>query len=177
MKTYIALFATAALFACTNGQGEVDVTTTNVATFPAAPAAAAGPRPTTETLTAEAEIRLDVHEDLKSLANLGTLTGAISRNAISGSDLSFVQHIKTTIATQDGRMPAQVLSDADVPQDAPEIELPRLISDDLILEYLKEGKVAIRLSLTGSLPERSLSLKHTLVAHLNVAVQGSVTKL
>jgi hypothetical protein len=176
MKTYIALIAVA-LGGCTNGQGEVDVTTTSVATFPAVSTASTAQSLGDEMSTTNAEIVLDVHKDLQSLSTLGALTGAISRDVVSGSDLSFVRHVKTTIATVDGRMPAQVLSDAEVPQDAAEIDLPRLITDALILEYLKEGKVAIRLSLTGSLPERSITLKHTLVAHMNVAVQGAVTNL
>jgi hypothetical protein len=178
MKTHIALFAIAlALSGCTNGQGEVDVTTSNVATFPAISTVSAGQQLAGETLTTNAEIRLDVHKDLQSLSSLGALTGAISKDAVSGSDLSFVRHIKVTIATLDRKMPIQVLSDVEVPQNAAEIDLPRLIDDELVLEYLREGKVAIGLSVTGSLPERSLTLTHTLVAHMNVAMQGSITKL
>jgi hypothetical protein len=175
MKTYIALFAVA-LAACTNGQAEVDVTATTAALFPGPPADVRGQVPT-EAMTTDGVVTLDFQKDLASLANMGTLTAVISKNAISGPDLSFVDHIKATIATEDGKIPEQLAFDVDVPRNTTELELALLISDSQVLDYMTEGKVAIHFYLTGTIPPRALTLTHTMIAHVSVAVKGSVLKL
>jgi hypothetical protein len=173
MKRHIALFAIA-LAGCTNGVAEVDETTSNVATFPGAPAAAAGQL--SADLTTDAIVTMDVQKDLASLNGLGTLTLTISKNAVSGADLAFVKHIKATIEAQDGTMPIELASDVEVPPHSTEALLPLQISDARLLEYLTEGKVAVHLYLTGNLPQQTMSLTHTMVAHLNIAVKASAVK-
>jgi hypothetical protein len=174
MKTSIALLALAFL-GCTNGQGEVDVTSTNVATFPGAPAALPS-QAADLALTTEGDVTLDVQKDLESLKNLGSLSAAVSKNGVTGADLSFLQHVKLTIAAKDGQLPAQLLSDADVPQGSTEVELPMLIENSQLLDYLSEGKVTVHFAITGQLPQRPLTLTHTIVAHVDVAMSGSVLK-
>ncbi|HXN31834.1 MAG TPA: hypothetical protein VN894_08235 [Polyangiaceae bacterium] len=176
MKRYIALFAIA-LAACTNGQGEVDVTSTNSATFPGVPLSAGEGQLRAESVTTEAPLALDVQSDLASLSNLGALTGVISKNSISGADLSVVRHIRATIETADGKMPAQLASDVDVPADSTEVELALSMSDAQVLDYLTEGKVVIHFYVTGTIPDRPITLTHTLVAHMGIAVKGSVWNL
>jgi hypothetical protein len=173
MKSYIALFAFA-LAACTNGQAEVDVTASSAASFPGAPAAAQVP---TGGLTTDGIVTLDFQKDLASLSGMGTLSAVISKNAISGPDLSFVDHIKATITSEDGKMPIELACDVDVPKNTTEVELSLLISDSKVLEYLTEGKVAVHFYITGSIPPRPITLTHTMIAHVSVDVKGSVLKL
>jgi hypothetical protein len=176
MKPYIALFAIA-LVGCTNGQGEVDVTATNVATFPGAPVGTAAEALATESLTSDAIVTLDVRRDIASLRDMGTLSAVISKNAISGSDLSFIRHIKATMAAKDGKMPVELVSDIDLPPNSTDVELALLISDARVLDYLSEGKVDLHFYLTGGIPDRPLMLTHTMTAHMSIAVKGSVLKL
>jgi hypothetical protein len=176
MTRYLALLAVA-LGACTNGQGEVDVTSSHVASFPGAHLGARGLQLSSETQTSDAQVTLDLKKDLDSLSQLGTLTGTVSKNTVSGPDLSRIQHIKVTIATDDGKIREQTLSDMDVPKSSSEIELPLLISSSQVIEYLTEGKVDLHIYLTGNISEQPLTLTHTLVAHMDVAVKGSVLKL
>jgi hypothetical protein len=175
MKPYVTLFAIA-LVGCTNGQGEIDVTSTNVATFPGASVDTAGQALSAEALTSDASVTLDVQKDIASLSDVGKLTAAVSKNTISGSDLAFVRHIKVTMATEDGKIPAEVVSDAELPANSTEAELALLISNSKVLEYLSEGKVDVHFYLTGGIPDRPLVLTHTLTAHMSIAVQGSVLK-
>jgi hypothetical protein len=175
MKPYIALFAIA-LGACTNGQGEVDVTTSNSATFPGVPASVAA-NLHGQSVTTEASVPVDVQKDIASLSNLGALSAAISKNTIAGPDLSVVQHIKATIETADGKMPEQLASEVDVPNGATEVELGLSMSDAQMLDYLSEGKVVLHFYLTGTIPDRPITLTHTMVAHIDIAVKGSVLKL
>jgi hypothetical protein len=175
MKLHIVLFATV-LAACTNGQGEVDVTATNVATFPAPPASQKD-APGAGTVMVDAAITLDLQKDLASLSGVGTLTAALSKNAVSGSDLSVVRRIEATIASEDGTLPLRILSDVDVPPGSAEVEMPLVIDNSLLLDYLTEGKVAVHFYLTGDIPGRSLTLTHTIIAHVSIAVDKSVLKL
>jgi hypothetical protein len=175
MKRYLPLLAFA-LFACTNGQGEVDVTVSNQATFPGAPAAAIqalGNQP----VTTDSFVTVDVKSDLEQIGKLGSLTAVISENLVTGSDLSFLKHVKATMETEDGSMAPAVLADLDVPDGATQLDLnPMLVSDATVLAYIEEGKVDIHFQITGQIPDRPITLTHSLVAHLNVAVQGSVLK-
>ncbi len=176
MKPYIGLFAVA-LVACANGQGEVDVSSTNAATFPGAPSEVPGSALAGAVMTTEGSVTLDLRKDLASLSDLGTVSVAISQDSISGADLGFIQHIKATIESEDGKLPVQVASDVDVPAHSTEIELPLLISDSQALEFLTEGKVALHFYVTGNIPERAITLTHTIVAHVSIAVDGSIPKL
>lgn len=175
MKKYIGLFAVG-LFACTNGQGQVDVSSVDVATFPA-PAAVSGVQPQADVaLTSDADLDLDFHGDMQSLSNLGPLSGTVSKDTVSGSDLGFIRHIQATIGATDGTMASSLLCDVDVPRGVTSFDIPRLISDGLLFEYLSEGKVTVHLAVTGDLPHRQLTVTHTFVAHMNVAMQGSIAK-
>jgi hypothetical protein len=118
MKPYIALFAIA-LAGCTNGQADADVTANNVAMFPGAPAPAAGQPLAAQPMTTDGSVTLDLQQDLASLSNVGTPSAVISKNTVSGPDLAVVRHIKATIAAEDGKLPARLVSDVDVPSAAP----------------------------------------------------------
>ncbi|HEY4012150.1 MAG TPA: hypothetical protein VGM06_02330 [Polyangiaceae bacterium] len=175
MKRCIPLLAVA-LFACTNGQGEVDVTVSNQATFPGAPPGVAQLL-ANQTVTTDSFVTVDVKSDLDQIGKLGSLTAVISENVVTGADLSFLKHVTATMETEDSSMPLAVLADLDVPANATELELsPMQVSDATVLAYLSEGKVDIHFAITGQIPDRPITLTHSLVAHLNVAVQGSVLK-
>src|SRR5271165_2660735 len=100
MKKYIALFGFA-LAACTNGQGEVDVTSVDMAEFPAPPPSVSAGQLVGQTVTTDASLSVDVHKDLESLSNLGSLSGSISKETVSGPDLSLIHHIQATIGAAD----------------------------------------------------------------------------
>jgi hypothetical protein len=172
MKTCVGLCAFA-LGACAVGQGEVNVTENRVATFPGAPVSAV----VGESVTTDAEVTLDLKSNLDSLTNLGAVTVDISRNSISGADLATIRHIRATLATKDGKIPEQVASDLDVPEKSTELDLPLLMSDAQILAYLSEGPVILHVYLTGNIPEQSFALEYALAAHLDVAVNGSISNL
>jgi hypothetical protein len=175
MNKYIGLFAVG-LFACTNGQGHVDVTSEDIVTFPAPSAVTGAQSHEDAALTTDAELTLDLHGDLQSLSNLGPLSGSVSKDTVSGSDLAFVRHIQATIGSSDGTMTSSLLCDVDVPRGVTSFDIPRLISDGLLFEYLSEGKVIVNLAVAGDLPPRQLTITHTLVAHMDIAMQGSVAK-
>jgi hypothetical protein len=176
MKRYIPMLALVLSAACTNGQGEVDVTVSNEATFPGAPAAAAQAL-AGQTVTTDSFVTVDIQQDLESLGKVGSVTAEVSKNTISGADLSFIQHVTATIEAQDGSMPVQTVADLDIPAGASEVSLsPMKISNEEVLAYLSEGKVNLHFFITGSIPDRPITLTHSLVAHLSVAVQGSVLK-
>jgi hypothetical protein len=174
MKMTISLL-TLAMAACTNGQGDVDVTTSNQSTFLAATALpdALGLR---ASLTTETDVTLDVHDELASMAKVGTLSVAISKDSLSGADLTVVDEVTATIAAADGTMPVQSLAKVVVPRGSSEVGLSGLLTDAQILEYLSEGPVVLHLTLTGNLPERPILLTHSLVAHVGIAVASSVAK-
>ncbi len=176
MKTYIALFAVA-LGACTNGQGQADVTMDNPVTFASAPAGVADVPVPAISSTLDGLVTVDVHDELESMSKLGTLTATVSKNALSGASLAAIQHIRSTIASEDGTMPVELLADVDVPAGSAALDLPLLVSDAQLLDYLQEGKVSIHFYVTGALSPQDIVLTHTLVAHVDVAVQGSVLKL
>ena len=171
MKKTIALFGLA-MAACTNGQGNVDVTTSNQATFPA-PVALPGALGQIS-LTTETDVTLDVHGDLASMAKVGTLGVVISQDSVSGADLAQVDQITATIATADGTMPAQPLGRAIVQAGSTEVGLSSLLSDAQALGYLQEGQVIVHLTLAGALPERAITLTYSLVAHVAIGVAVSV---
>ena len=176
MKT-LALSLAVALAACTNGQGEVDVTSTHTATFPGAPAAVAGLPIADADMTTEADVTVNVKSELDSLDGIGALSAVISENAVSGANLAVVEHITVTIATLDGHMPAATFADVAVPSGSTSIELPAMMSGTDVLGYLKEGQVVLHFTLTGKIPEQPITLTHTLVAHLNIAVASSLASL
>jgi hypothetical protein len=174
MKKTIALFGLA-MAACTNGQGNVDVTTSNQATFPVpTPLPAALGQ---SSLTTETDVTLDVHGDLASMAKVGTLGVVISQDSVSGADLALVDQVTATIATADGTMPAQPLGRAVVSPGSTEAELSSQLSDAQVLGYLQEGPVIVRLTLTGALPERAITLTYSLVAHVAIGVAVSADSL
>ena len=174
MKKTIALFALA-MAACTNGQGNVDVTTSNQAAFraPIALPSALGQ----VSLTTETDVNLDVHGELASMAKVGTLGVVISQDSVSGADLAQVDQITATIATADGTKPAQPLGRAIVQPGSTEVRLSSLLSDAQVLGYLQEGPVVVHLTLTGALPERPLTLNYSLDAHVAIGVSVSVENL
>jgi hypothetical protein len=180
MKRFKSLSAIAwalGMAGCTTGQGEVDVSLTNVATFPGAPAEAAAAL-MGSTVSTDAFVTLDLQKDLASLDSFGTVTAEISADTISGGDLSFIDHVKATMEAEDGSLPVLVLSDRDVPAGSAEIDLsPLAVTDAQVLAYLSEGKVDIHFYITGPIPDRPVTLTYSLAAHLSVAVRGSVFKL
>ncbi|MDP9150818.1 MAG: hypothetical protein M3O36_12880 [Myxococcota bacterium] len=177
MKTTIIGSFVLACAACTNGQGEVDVTASTALTFPAAPAVVQQQAASLEAVTTDTLVTLDLQKDLASLSDLGTLSVSGSESSLSGGDLAFLRHIKATVAAADGTMPEQLLCDVDVPRNATTMGLPLSISDSQVLAYLKEGKVSLHFFVTGAVSDKPLTLTHTLIAHMNVAVQRSVVKL
>ncbi|MDP9036192.1 MAG: hypothetical protein M3O50_15435 [Myxococcota bacterium] len=177
MKTTIIGSFVLACAACTNGQGEVDVTASTALTFPAAPAAAQRLAASLDSVTTDTVVTLDLKKDLASLSDLGTLSVSGSASALSGADLAYLRHIKATVAAADGSMPEQLLCDVDVPRNATTMGLPLSIGDSEVLSYLKEGKVSLHFFVTGTVADKPLTLTHTLIAHMNVAVQRSVVKL
>jgi hypothetical protein len=176
MKTYIALLAVA-LGACTAGQGQADVTMENSVTFAGAPAGIADVPVPAGSIPMDGAVTVDVHDEIESMSKLGTLTATVSKNALSGPSLAAIQHIRSTIATEDGKLPVELLTDVDVPAGTTELELPLLVSGAQILDYLQEGKVSIHFYVTGGILPQAITLTHTLIAHVDVAVQGSVLKL
>ncbi len=172
-KTHLAPLCALLLGACAVGQGEVNVTENRVATFPGAPASAL----VGESVTTDAEVTLNLKSNLESLTNLGAVTADISKNSISGTDLSAIRHIRATLATKDGKLPEQVASEIDVPEKSTEVDLPLLMSDAQVLAYLSEGPVILHVYLTGNIPRQSFTLEYALAAHLSVAVNGSISNL
>jgi len=175
-RTVIALFAIA-LAACTNGQGQADVTLQNTVVFGGAgdagiPSGVALPN---VAVTTDGEISIDVESELASMGKLGTLSATVSKNELAGDGLLQMQHIKAMITSADGSLPELLLTDLDVPENTTSIELPLSMSDATVLEYLEEGKVTIHFYVTGLPTTQPIMLTHTLVAHIDMAVQGSVT--
>lgn len=164
------LFALAALplIACVQGQESFDVTETQTVNFPGLPAAAVqaiqGARVT------ESHVRVDMHSAFDSLGGQGALNAAISQNSLSGSGLALIDHVRATIATSDGKLPELLWSEADVPTNSSEIELPSSMSADQLVKYLEEGPVDIYFYVTGDIPTAPMSLTHTIRGHMTVAV-------
>jgi hypothetical protein len=175
MKRSIALFALA-LAACTNGQGQADVTMENTVTFAGVPAGTPDITLPTVAITTDGSISIDVKDEIASMGKLGTLSATVSKNELAGDSLVQIQHIKTTIATADGTIAEEVLTDVDVPANSHSVELPLLLPDAQVLDYLEEGKVTLHFYVTGTPTTKPIVLTHTLVAHVNLAVQGSVLK-
>jgi hypothetical protein len=179
-RTIAALFAIA-LGACTNGQGQADVTLQNTVVFGgAADAGIAIPSNVVipnVAVTTDGDISIDCESELESMGKIGTLSATVSKNELSGDGLLQIQHIKATIVSADGAFPEQLLTDLDVPENTTSIELPLSMSDAKVLDYLEEGKVTIHFYVTGLPTTQPIMLTHTLVAHIDMAVQGSVTNL
>ncbi|MBV9947792.1 MAG: hypothetical protein JOZ69_13135 [Myxococcales bacterium] len=168
------LLAIAPLAGCTHGQGEVDVSSTNVASFPVAPAALQAQANASGDVTTEASIVLDLKDELASLGDLGSLSAEVSKNSLSGAGLGFIHHIRATLETADGALPETLATEADVPPATAELDLPLAVSSAALLRYLTEGKAVLHFYVTGQMPDRPFTLTHTLIAHVNVAVHRSV---
>ena len=164
----------AALAACTQGQGEVDIRETHVATFPAFSAnspvgALAGRQQSVDTT-----IYVDLRKELSTLGDIGSPSLEVTKNEITGSALANLQHFAVTIASKDGTIGEKPLSDVDIAPDSTTVDLPMLISAGELLDYLKEGSVALHLYATGTLPTQAITLTHTFEGHVEVAVHKSL---
>jgi hypothetical protein len=163
-----------ALAACTQGQGEVDISETHVATFPAVTVTCPVQSLMTHTRSVDTTIYLDLQKELSTLGDLGSPSLEVTKNEITGSALANLQHFAVTIASRDGTIAEKPLSDVDVPPDSAAIELPMLISAGELLDYLKEGSVALHLYATGTLPTQAITLTHTFEGHVDVSVHKSL---
>jgi hypothetical protein len=176
-KSLSAITFALGMAGCTTGQGDVDVSLTNVATFPGAPPEAAAEL-TGSTVSSDAFVTIDVQKDIESLDKFGTVTADISTDMVAGGDLSFIDHVKATMEAEDGSLPVLVLSDRDVPTGSATIDLaPLSVTDEQVLAYMSEGKVDVHFYITGNIPDRPVTLTYSLAAHLTVDVRGSVFKL
>jgi hypothetical protein len=174
MKMTFACLAMA-IAGCANGQGDLDVTTSKQARFPVAialPGALGQVSWTTAT-----DVNVDVHDQLASMAKVGTLSVTASQDSVSGADLALVDQVTATIASADGTMPVQPLASIVVPTDSVEVELSILLSSTQALAYLREGPVVVHLTLTGALPERPITLTYSLGAKVAIGVAASVQSL
>ena len=181
-RTVLALLGIClAAAACTNGQGQADVTLQNTVVFGGAGDAGvvvpAGVTLPDTAVTTDGEISIDCQSELASMGKIGTISATVSKNQLSGDGLLQMQHITAMIASADGSMPEQLLTDLEIPQNTTSIELPLSMSDAKVLDYLEEGKVTIHFYVTGQPTTQPIMLTHTLVAHIDMAVQGSVTNL
>ncbi len=182
-RTILALLGIAALAtsACTNGQGQADVTLQNTVVFggvgDAGVALPANVMLPNVAVTTDGEISFDCQSELASMGKIGTLSATVSKNELSGNGLLQMQHIRAMILSADGSMPEQLLADIDIPENSTSIDLPLSMSDAKVLDYLEEGKVTIHFYVTGLPTTQPIMLTHTLVAHIDMAVQGSVTSL
>lgn len=181
-RTMIALLGMAlAAAACTNGQGQADVTLQNTVVFGGAPdggvALPANVMLPDVAVTTDGEISFDCQSELASMGKIGTLSATVSKNELAGDGLLQMQHIRAMILSADGSMPEQLLADVDIPENSTAIELPLSMSDAKVLDYLEEGKVTIHFYVTGLPTTQPIMLTHTLVAHIDMAVQGSATNL
>jgi hypothetical protein len=165
------------MMACTNGQAELEVSTVQQAVFAAPSAQIATLAKPGTSLTSETELKVDVHDELASMAKAGPLTITFDSDRLSGADLSVVDHVSVVIGAADGTMPTRTLGTFAVPPGSIAVELSPVMPDAQLLEYLREGPVAFHFTLTGSLPDRSISLGYSLAAHVAIAVAGSVDKL
>ena len=175
MKIIPAVIAVA-LVGCVAGREQVEVTRTQVVTFPGVVPDAHEPSATDARAT-DALVKLDMHQDLAALRALGSLVGTFSTNSLSGPGLADVTHVRVTIATTDGALPVRLLSEADVPGGSRQVELPLSMTGDQVLDYLAEGEVEVHFYITGGIPPSPIALTHTLDGRVNVAVEGSVLGL
>ncbi|MGA2451168.1 MAG: hypothetical protein ABTD50_21110 [Polyangiaceae bacterium] len=164
----------ATLAACTEGEGQLDVSEVHVATFPAF--AATGPLQSlmAQPQSVDTVIYVDLRSELSTLGDLGSPSMTVTKNEVSGTAVANLQHFAVTIAARDGTIAEKPLSDVDVPPNSTSVELPLLISTGELLDYLKEGSVALHLYATGTLPTQPITLTHTLDAHVAVAVHKSL---
>lgn len=178
MKTYIAAAAALAMAACTNGQAEVNVLETNVASFAApSPEQVALAQAVSQaglTMSTDGHVTFDIHNDLKSLGDLGSISADVQENTLSGAELGALQHIHLEIAPADGSLPSIVVSDVDIASGSTTVPLPLLVSSDTLLKYLGEGKIDLHFWVTGTLPSTSFQLTHTIAARLAVATSGPI---
>ena len=173
MRTGWILLATA-LAACTQGQGELDISETHVATFSAMGANSPLQALATHAQSVDTTIYLDLRKELSTLGDIGSPSLKVTKNEITGSALANLQHFAVTIASKDGTLPETPLSDVDVPANSTSIDLPLLISPGELLNYLKEGSVALHLFATGTLPTQDITLTHTFDGHVDVEVHKSL---
>jgi hypothetical protein len=173
MRTGLILLA-AVLAACTQGQGEVDISETHVATFSAV--AANSPLQALATLpqSVDTTIYMDLRQELSTLGDIGSPSLKVTKNEITGSAVANLQHFAVTIASKDGTLAETPLSDVEVPANSTSIDLPLLISPAELLDYLKEGSVALHLFATGTLPTQEITLTHTFEGHIDVEVHKSL---
>jgi hypothetical protein len=174
MMKYSWLPILAALVACTEGQGQIDVTETHEASFPGLAADSPLRAMMGSTSSAETTIHVDARSYLSSIGDVGTMNLSVTKNEITGTDLSFLQHLTVTIAATDGTIPERMLSDVDVPPDAHTLDLPLLIPAADLLNYLKEGPISLQLIGTGTLPPQEITVTHSLEAHVTVEVHHNL---
>jgi len=173
MKKLVVALAAVPLMGCLQGQESFDVSETQAVDFPGLPAAA---QVAQASATTESHMQIDLRSQLAALGGQPS-SAVFSQNALSGTALAVIAHVRATISTADGSMPDVVWSDAEVPVDSTEIELPQALSGDQFLEYLEEGPVNVDFVLTGSIPTQEMTLTHTLHGHMTVPVDESLSKL
>jgi hypothetical protein len=166
MKRLVAVLAAVPLMGCLQGQESFDVSETQGVDFPGLPAAA---QAALVSATTESHMQIDLRKQFASLG--GQPSNAVfSQNGLSGSALALIAHVHATISAADGSMPDVVWSDAEVPADSTEVELPSALSGDQFLKYLEQGPVNVHFVLTGSISTQPMTLTHTLHGHMTVAV-------
>jgi hypothetical protein len=174
MRVGWVLLATA-LAACTQGEGQLDVSEVHVATFPAVVATGSAEQALmTQAQSVDTIIYVDLRSELSTLGDLGSPSMTVTKNEVSGSAVANLQHFAVTIASRDGTIAEKPLSDIDVAPNSSSVDLPLLISTGELLDYLQEGAVALHLYATGTLPTQPITLTHTLEAHVTVAVHKSL---
>ena len=173
MRILVAL-AAVPLIGCLQGQESFDVTQTQTINFPGLPPALA--QAVQGARTTETHMRIDLRSTLASLGGQGDLSGVFSKNSLSGSGLAVIAHVRATISASDGTMPDLLWSEADVPADSSEIELPSSLTSEQFLKYLEEGPVDVLFTVTGDIPKQPTALTHTISGHVTIGVNEDLSK-
>jgi hypothetical protein len=151
---------------CVSGTAEEDLSKTSSFTLPGVPVAL-------PSATVDQSLPIDVHDTLSKLKDYGSISFAVNENSLSSDNtLGFIHHMKITIASNDGSMPEETLSDTDVVQSNNKLNFPIVMSSDTLFSYLSNGKCFLHFYVTGNIPTTETNVTHTLSVH----VQDSVSK-
>lgn len=160
----VALFCVS----CVSGTAEEDLSKTSSLTLPGVPV-------NLSSTTVDQQLPIDVHDTLSKLNDYGGVSFAVNENSIaSDNSLSFIQHMKITIASDDGSMPEDILSDADNSQSNNKVNFPVVMSSDKLFSYLAHGKCLLHFYVTGNIPTTETTLTHTLSVHVKDSVSKSL---
>jgi hypothetical protein len=140
MKLSLLSLVCACAIGCVQGTASDDASVSESFSLPASPV----PIPPGVSGTVDTVQTYDISSALSNLGKIGGLSVSFPSSVLTGSDLSFMNHVKITMSpqTDGGGMPEATMVDTDV-SGTTSVNLPITMDNGTMLRYLSSGPVSL----------------------------------